>query len=307
MPTTVIARTTSDLKHAWLTFIHKSTVAGIVLATILFASGFASPAFAQGAGVTIYGVTTSGRLVRFDSANPCTVSTPLKIEGLQPNEQVLGIDFRPSTGLLYALGSSSRVYTVNLATAVATPVGATAFTPALEGTAFGFDFNPVVDLIRIVSNTGQNLRVSPASGAVVGVDVPLAYAAGDPNAGVLPTVAGAAYTNPDTNPATPTTLYDVDVDLDVLATQNPANSGALQTRATHGVRTNELLGFDIAVMNGLNVGYAALKVGGGGRRECGNSTLVQIDLTTGGVTLLDGIGTQQPITGLAVYIPPPTM
>ncbi len=173
--------------------------------------------------------------------------------------------------------------------------------------AFGFDFNPVVDRIRIVSNTGQNLRVHPETGVVI-VDGRLAYASGDANFGVPPTVAGAAYTNPDRDIATGTTLYDIDVDLHVLATQNPANSGTLQTVGALGVRTNDLLGFDIASVNMLNVGYAAMKLGGGGRgRECGNSTLVQIDLATGLVTELGGIGTAQPITGIAVFIPPPAM
>lgn len=281
----------------------RNVMVGVMLALV----AFTGVAFAQG-GVTIYGVTTADRLVTFNSASPCTVSNPLKVGGLQTNERVLGIDFRPATGVLYALGSSSRIYTINLATAFATPVGAAPFTPPLQGGAFGFDFNPVVDLIRIVSDSGQNLRVSPATGAVVGVDTSLAYAGSDANAGVPPTVAGVAYTNPDTNPATGTTLYDIDVDLDVLATQNPANSGLLQTVGSLGLGTNDLLAFDIAVLNMMNVGYAAIKLAGDGReRECGNSTLVQIDLGTGVATPLDAIGTQQPITGLAVYIPPPGM
>ncbi len=283
-----------------------SNLARIVAGPIVFV-GLAGPAFAQG-GVAIYGVTTADRLVRFNSANPCAVSEPQKIEGMQSNEQILGIDFRPATGVLYALGSSSRIYTINLTTAVATPVGAASFSPALEGTAFGVDFNPVVDLLRVVSNTGQNLRVSPATGAVVGVDGRLAYSSGDVNAGVSPTVAGAAYTNPDTNPATGTTLYDIDVDLHVLATQNPANSGALQTVGSLAVRTNDLLAFDIATMNMMNIGYTAMKLAGGGDSgACGNSTLVQINLTTGRATELGAIGTAQPITGLAVFIPPPGM
>ena len=48
--------------------------------------------------------------------------------------------------------------------------GAPAFTPALSGTAFGFDFNPTVDRIRVVSDTGQNLRLNPDTGAVAAVD-----------------------------------------------------------------------------------------------------------------------------------------
>ncbi len=285
-----------------ISFVSLGTARRALLAIIFTLAGSAGSAFAQGGGVTIYAVTTSARLFQFNSASPCNVSNPIKIEGLQNNDRVLGIDFRPATGALYALGSSGRIYTINLMTAVATPVGAP-FTTALEGTAFGFDFNPVVDRIRIVSDTGQNLRINPDTGAVL-VDARLAYSGSDANLGIAPSVAGAAYTNP-VRGATTTTLYDIDVDLDILTTQVPANDGTLQTRGSLGLKTNDLVGFDIALLNGMNVAYAALKVGGGGGgRDCGNSTLVQINLTNGVATPLAGIGTQQPIIGLAVYIPP---
>lgn len=78
----------------------RTLMVGVLLALVACTGS----AFAKG-GVTIYAVTTADRLVTFNSASPCTVSTPLKIGGLQTNEQVLGIDFRPATGVLYALGS----------------------------------------------------------------------------------------------------------------------------------------------------------------------------------------------------------
>src|SRR4029453_12592543 len=128
------------------------------------------------------------------SSTPGTIFGALGITGLQAGETVLGIDFRPATGGLYALGSTSRLYTINPTTGAATQVGAAgAFT--LSGTAFGFDFNPVVDRIGVVSDADQNLRLIPDTGALVGVaDTPLAYATGDPNFGLNPNVVGAAYT-----------------------------------------------------------------------------------------------------------------
>lgn len=66
--------------------------------------------------------------------------------------------------------------------------------------AYGFDFNPVADRIRLVSDR-QNLRLNPNDGTVVdgdpataGIqpDSPLVYAAGDPNVGTTPRVTGAA-------------------------------------------------------------------------------------------------------------------
>ena len=78
------------------------------------------------------------------------------VTGLQSNETLLGIDFRPATGELYGLGSTSRLYKVDPTTAVATAVGGQ-FSRCLSGFSFGFDFNPVIDRIRVVSETNQNL------------------------------------------------------------------------------------------------------------------------------------------------------
>jgi hypothetical protein len=35
----------------------------------------------------------------------------------------------------------------------------------LDGTFFGVDFNPTVDRLRVISDTGQNLRVNVDTGA----------------------------------------------------------------------------------------------------------------------------------------------
>src|SRR5262249_5084438 len=51
---------------------------------------------------TVYGLTNANTLLKFGSATPGTVTT-ITITGLQTNtEHVLGIDFRPRTGQLYA-------------------------------------------------------------------------------------------------------------------------------------------------------------------------------------------------------------
>src|SRR4029450_13988475 len=99
----------------------------------------------------------------------------------------------------------------------------------------------------VVSNTGQTLRLPPEPGAVAGVDTPLSYAPGDTNAGRQPTAVGAAYTNPDTNPATGTTLFVIDAGLDLGAVQDPPNAGVLNTFAT----------FDADVGGGGWVGMSA--------------------------------------------------
>src|SRR3712207_4408284 len=83
---------------------------------------------------TLVALTTANSLVRFDSAAPGTLlgsATPLPITGLQAGETLQGIDFRPASGQLYALGSTSRLYVVNPTTGAATALGTAPFTPAL--------------------------------------------------------------------------------------------------------------------------------------------------------------------------------
>ena len=65
----------------------------------------------------VYAVTTANNLISFDIATPGTLQSNVAITGLQAGENVLGIDFRPVfTKQLYALGSTSRLYTINLTT-----------------------------------------------------------------------------------------------------------------------------------------------------------------------------------------------
>src|SRR5262249_31679133 len=131
----------------------------------------------------------------------------------------------------------------------ATQIGAAgAFT--LNGTAFGFDFNPTVDRIRVVSNTGQNIRLNPNDGTLSATDTALAYAAGDPNAAATPRIAAAAFTNNFSGPVT-TTLFDIDSNLDILTTQNPQNNGTLNTVGALGFDTSDLVGFDISGQSGI--------------------------------------------------------
>ncbi|HYF51568.1 MAG TPA: DUF4394 domain-containing protein, partial [Planctomycetota bacterium] len=143
----------------------------------------------------IFGLTNTGKLVRFDSANPGTITGTVTISGLQASESLVGIDFRPETGELFGVGSTSRVYKINVTSGVATVVGTTPFTPALNGQNFGVDFNPTVDRIRLVSNLAQNLRLNADTGAVANTDTALAYSTGDALAGTAPNVVSIAYTN----------------------------------------------------------------------------------------------------------------
>jgi hypothetical protein len=115
----------------------------------------------------IFVLTSGNRLLTVDSATPGTVTKTVPITGLQSGETLLGMDFRPATGQLYALGSTARIYLIDENTGVATvsstlaadPADTTAPFAGLDGTRFGFDFNPTVDRLRVVSDTDQSLRM----------------------------------------------------------------------------------------------------------------------------------------------------
>jgi hypothetical protein len=264
-----------------------------IAATALLAAASATECMAA---EVFAGAAPKGRLVLFSSDDPGDVAV-VKVKGLQHGEEILGLDMRPATGQLYALGSSSRIYTIDYVAGTATAVGPGPFTPALNGTRFGFDFNPTVDRIRIVSDTGQNLRAHPDTGAIAAVDGDLNYATNDPAAGVMPAVVAAAYINNDTNPATGTVLFDIDTALDTLVMQNPPNSGTLVTVGALGLDVAYAGGFDVAASDGT--AYAAIAVRKDHQGRPRRAGLYTIDLTTGQATFVGRIGGPTPLTSLA--------
>ena len=244
----------------------------------------------------VYGLTSGNALVMFDSATPGSIVGSVSVSGLSAGQVLRGIDFRPVDGGLYGVSSDSRLYAINTGTGVATAIGAPAqFT--LNGTAFGFDFNPTVDRIRVTSNLDQNLRLNPANGSLTATDGVLAYAAGDVNAGSNPNIVGSAYTN-SFNGAATTTLYNIDSVLDVLVTQNPPNNGTLNTVGSLGFNTGESVGFDILPFT--NSAFASLTGAGGA------SGLFSINLGTGAATSIGAIGSGLSIVDIAVQqVPEP--
>jgi len=205
------------------------------------------------------------------------------VTGLQPAETLLGIDYRPANGLLYGLGSSSRLYLINPTTGAASQVGSGQFSTLLSGTTFGFDFNPTVDRIRVVSDLDQNLRLNPNDGTVAAVDLSLNYAAGDPFFGLSPNVNAAAYAN-NVPGALSTTLYVIDSAQNSLAIQNPPNNGTLTTVGLLAIDASRFNGFDISGLTGI--GYAATPAASGGPA----ADLYIINLATGGASLVGHIG-----------------
>lgn len=227
-----------------------------------------------------YAVNNANELQIFNPNDPSQGMVSKAIGGLQAGEGILGIDFRPLNGQLYALGSSSRIYTINLGTGGATQVGTGTLTTPLVGTEFGFDFNPTVDKIRVVSNTGQNLRLDPVTGAVTAIDTVL-------NPGT-PNVSSAAYTNNFAG-ATATELFVIDHNTDRLYLQNPPNGGVLVERGALGINITSANGFDIGAMS--QKAYLLASVGT-------ENKIYVVNLTTGAAT--SSASFPNPVKGFAV-------
>src|SRR5688500_2319415 len=213
-----------------------------------------------------FGLTSANRLVTFNRAAPA-VRTAVAITGLQSGEQLLGIDIRPAgmpAGELYALGSTGRVYTINITSGAATQKSqlaadsADATNPftALAGADFGVDFNPVVDRLRVVSNTGQHLRIDVDTGATFTDD-------GLNSAGAMRTgVSATAYTN-SFAAACRTTLFYIDTNTDSLLTTTDPNAGTLTELGSLGINADSSSGYEsVTAADGTNSAIAVHTVGG---------------------------------------------
>ena len=223
--------------------------------------------FVRSDQLTILALTADQRLVSFRECNPTGARDIGSVYGLQaPDTMLVGIDFRVQDGLLYGVGNGGGIYTIDTYTAVATLVQN--LTVGLDGYFFGVDFNPAANALRIISNTGQNLR-QPFAGPLAGqtqTDGTLNYP-GPPAINPATGLSGAAYTNNDLDPNTGTTLFDIDTSLNQVVIQSPPNAGSLVATGMLTVDADSPVGFDIytELQNNVainNSGFASLVVGG---------------------------------------------
>jgi hypothetical protein len=194
------------------------------------------------------------------------------------------------------------LYVLNTTTGAATQVGAGQFSPSLNGTYFGFDFDPVADRARVVSDNHQNLLLNPETGAVTAVYEPTAYAPGDENAGGSSEVTALAYTNNFAG-ATTTTLYGFDYDHSGLLVKiDPLDSGKLKTIGrVSGWGTgdawpdNKFAAFDIS-----DTGTAYMALTFDDMDDGPKRSFFTIDLATATTTGLGAIDTGEFIRSIAV-------
>jgi hypothetical protein len=246
--------------------------------------------------VTVYGLTPSQVVVTFTLDRPGEVRRAVAVKGLARGERLVGIDRRPLDGQLYGLVRSrygARLLTVDPGTGRTRPVAdlvtaPTAANPTrnpvvLSGQELGVDFNPAADAFRIVSDTGQNLRVIPSprtapDGTMLQTGDTFTDGTLNRAGATAFGITGAAYTNNDNDPATATTLYDIDAWRDELVVQNPPNAGTLVTPVPLERRTLPLVGFDIRTTAAGDLAVASLT---GGMPFWPTSSLFTVDLATG--------------------------
>ena len=285
-------------------------------------TGLASSATADPApqGLSAIALVGDDKLVRVDLAEGGKTRGGPRVTGLTGDDTgLVGIDFRPQDGKLYGVGNAGGIYTL-ASDGVATKVSQLGV--ALVGESFGVDFNPAADRLRVISDTGQNLRHNVNAGGITIADGSLVYGpsattAGNGTTGGTSTggtpavdVTGAAYTNNDADGApaaagqpangnTGTTLYDLDTAKDQLVVQNPPNAGSLVAVGLLGVDTTDVVGFDVysplgpdnKAVPGADKAVAVLTVGGA-------SGLYSISLATGAATALGTL--DKAVTDLAV-------
>ncbi|MBB5874279.1 hypothetical protein F4553_007713 [Allocatelliglobosispora scoriae] len=268
-------------------------VAGLAAPTAASAAtdGYGPPTRRGHAPVAI-GLTSTQSLVTFRVDEPARTRSLGAVSGLVGDTRIVGIDYRVQDRKLYGVGEQGGIYT--FIGAAATKVSQ--LTAALSGQFFGVDFNPAADRLRIVSDTGQNLRHDVTLGTTI-TDAPLTY---PPAVAAVAGVSAVAYTNNDLDPTTGTTLYDLDTVLDQAAVQSPANAGLLALTGKLGVDAGADAGFDIrsTVYQGkatAATGYAALSVGGRYR-------LYAVNLITGAARRIGTFPTSTQVSDIAVQL-----
>jgi hypothetical protein len=272
----------------------------------------------QARAEVLVGLTTQNSLISFDSDTPGVINFIGGISGLTAGDTLVGIDRRPqglpgglpgpNNARIYGVGvnladGSARIYTLDEATANATlistlaadPADVTAPTPftTVFGTSFGVDFNPTVDRLRVVSNTGQNLRLNVDNG-LTNLDVPLAYQGGDPNTGDAPVVTAVAYSN-NFGRALTTVLRGVDIgqDPDALVRHTNPNGGLLMTSQDLPFNSTDVSAYDISGLSGTP--YFAVN-------PLGSTVSLLFDAGPGGVSLVGTIGGGVALRGLAAPV-----
>jgi subtilisin-like proprotein convertase family protein len=246
--------------------------------------------------VTLYGIrgTAQTELIRFDHDTPGTVTSLGNLSGLQAGERITGMDYSPFLGSVFATGSSSRVYKINLNTAQAIAVSNTPFTPgATTNGGYGFECDRASNQAHLLrggaSLQQRNAQLNLSSGQVT-----------------------ANNTNPSTNvlglaqslSGPSSTYFGISHSGDLVST-NDITTGSFSTVGATGLGQSSgspsgEIGFDIAPDGRAFLSYRSSSVASGATQ------LYEVVLTSG-VAIANGTigdGTQAVGSLTAAPIPP---
>lgn len=236
-----------------------------------------------------YALTNSNQLISFNRAAPENILSVVDVTGLAAGELLVGMDFRPSNGLLYAVGTSDNLYRIDHTatgpTTSATLVGALGGNVVDPAVSYGVDINPVVDAMRLIGSDGSNSVVNLSSGA----------ASAQTAVPGTSTLSAAAYTNSFAT-ATGTVLLAIDTSNDQLVLLPDPNAGTARVAGSLRVDASGDASFDII---GSNLeAIAVLRVDGANR-------LFSINLGNGVAQQIGSLGNQSGIVGLAARVMAP--
>ncbi|WP_310395507.1 DUF4394 domain-containing protein [Hymenobacter sp.] len=251
-------------------------------------------------GRLLYGLA-AGNLISFDSGNPNVIRTAVNITGLPADgSQVLvGSDFRPATGVLYALGYNAtagqgQLYTLDLTSGALTAVGGLNAYALGAAAGIGFDFNPVPDRIRIIGSNGNNYRTNPNDGTVTTDGVTSAA------------LVAAAYTNNDNNTATATVLYGYDQTTNQVVSFSNPNAGTNAPVGGSGITVNPANGVEFDIYADVTTPATPVNSAFAAAAPTGTTAdfLYDVSLTSGAFNSLGRIGTSSNLSGLAAFFTP---
>jgi hypothetical protein len=186
----------------------------------------------------------------------------------------------------------SNLYLIDVTSGFSKLISATPLYPALKGTVAGFDFNPRTDRIRIVTDMGQNMTVSPVTGRVTTIDYPISPS--------ITKINSIAYTTGGTT--TMPFLYDLSMGDGFLYSQSDAK-GALRMIGYTGLQIIGEGGFDIAKDNSFAVAFLNAYAPKGIQSDKSDDItqpayrLYVVDLRTGAAT---SFGIVNPMIGIAI-------
>src|SRR5215813_6451726 len=227
----------------------KTELSSLNTATSTAASASAVSAAAQTTGIimprtAVYALDTDNTIFVLWPGTTTFVRL-FRVADAPVNGNLIGMDFRASTGnnnLLYALTDTGNIYTIGLNGAnagKATLISSMTATPNFpSGYQSLFDFNTVVDAVRLIGSDTTNYAVVNTGGnlATTAIQTSLTYNPADVAAGTTPRVAAGAYNNSVTG-ATSTIFYGIDYNRNTFITIDPATAGGSSATGGGVVRT----------------------------------------------------------------------